>query len=408
MLVNETFFINSCDDEELDIKRTSKLEYRLSFDDEKEIKALVFITLGTGSNTNISFIDFDREYLAKNFPVAVVSVFYHCFCVRPNPTEERYSAKVNYENQDVINIFKTFKDFHFNPANSNPYEINRHLIDFNAYLSKLKQKSIMDKEARAVVSAIFYPPNDEYQNYGIMSAIDHINALKDLCKRYPKFKTLPKLWGGGSYGGYLALFIAKIAPWYVDAALDNSGSALPVLDYIIGRDLNKPEAHIKQWDNLWFNMFVKTKWNAKDENSPYFFSKEHYKIRSLLVSTHLELQAKKNEEQILISYHSKHDEFGTAKDKEILFNAYKELGLDATLHLIKDEKEIDKRYIKNLKHSLGMSDRALFRKELPPLLERFEGKKFRLKKDSISYICGNLTYTFKDKGDKFKLDFTEV
>lgn len=196
MLVNETFFINSCDDEELDIKRTSKLEYRLSFDDEKEIKALVFITLGTGSNTNISFIDFDREYLAKNFPVAVVSVFYHCFCVRPNPTEERYSAKVNYENQDVINTFKTFKDFHFNPANSNPYEINRHLIDFNAYLSKLKQKSIMDKEARAVVSAIFYPPNDEYQNYGIMSAIDHINALKDLCKRYPKFKTLPKLWGG--------------------------------------------------------------------------------------------------------------------------------------------------------------------------------------------------------------------
>ncbi len=40
-----------------------------------------------------------------------------------------------------------------------------------------------------------------------------INALKDLVKRFPKFADLPKIYGGGSYGGYLALLIAKIAPW---------------------------------------------------------------------------------------------------------------------------------------------------------------------------------------------------
>ncbi len=44
MLINQSFEIDSCDDVELNIKRTSKLEYRISYDDEKEIKAIVFIT----------------------------------------------------------------------------------------------------------------------------------------------------------------------------------------------------------------------------------------------------------------------------------------------------------------------------------------------------------------------------
>ncbi len=30
-----------------------------------------------------------------------------------------------------------------------------------------------------------------------MAAIDHINALKDLVKRFPKFADLPKIYGGG-------------------------------------------------------------------------------------------------------------------------------------------------------------------------------------------------------------------
>ncbi|ELU1699694.1 DUF2920 family protein, partial [Campylobacter coli] len=82
MLINQTFEIDSCDDVELNIKRTSKLEYRISYDDEKDIKAIVFIVGGFGANANISFLDFDREYIAKNFDVVAVHVFYHCFCAR--------------------------------------------------------------------------------------------------------------------------------------------------------------------------------------------------------------------------------------------------------------------------------------------------------------------------------------
>ncbi|MCR6577675.1 DUF2920 family protein, partial [Campylobacter insulaenigrae] len=40
MLVDKTYFIDSCDDVELNIKRESKLEFRLAYDDEKEIEAV--------------------------------------------------------------------------------------------------------------------------------------------------------------------------------------------------------------------------------------------------------------------------------------------------------------------------------------------------------------------------------
>ncbi|MCR6577503.1 DUF2920 family protein, partial [Campylobacter insulaenigrae] len=40
MLINKTYFIDSCDDVELNIKRESKLEFRLTYDDEKEIEAV--------------------------------------------------------------------------------------------------------------------------------------------------------------------------------------------------------------------------------------------------------------------------------------------------------------------------------------------------------------------------------
>ncbi|PJQ25356.1 DUF2920 family protein, partial [Campylobacter jejuni] len=43
MLINQSFEIDSCDDVELNIKRTSKLEYRISYDDEKKNKPIVFI-----------------------------------------------------------------------------------------------------------------------------------------------------------------------------------------------------------------------------------------------------------------------------------------------------------------------------------------------------------------------------
>ncbi|ELX8685043.1 DUF2920 family protein [Campylobacter jejuni] len=197
--------------------------------------------------------------------------------------------------------------------------------------------------------------------------------------------------------------MAKIAPWYVDGVIDNSGSALPPLNYILGREMEHSYGdYYEDFPHNRIIFFLKTHWTRK-ENSPYFFNNENYMIRSLLNSSHLTIQASVNKNIILVSYHSLKDPFNTAKDKQTLFLAYKELGYDATLHLIKDESEIDGRFIKDLNHGMRITDKALFRKELPLMLEKLQGRKSFMQENSISYPCGNKVFTFKDVENQLKL-----
>ncbi|HEH4051639.1 TPA: DUF2920 family protein [Campylobacter jejuni] len=400
MLINQTFEIDSCDDVELNIKRTSKLEYRISYDDEKDIKAIVFIVGGFGANANISFLDFDREYIAKNFDVVVIHVFYHCFCARQS-IDQKYNPKLIPNQDDLERVNGILKNINLGHLSVNKDNFEQIIPLIEQKVNEMKQAGLVDESQKIELSCDFIPPNGDYQNYGVMAAIDHINALKDLVKRFPEFADLPKIYGGGSYGGYLSLLIAKIAPWYVDGVIDNSGSALPSPMFILERESGQYD-YFEEYPHNKIGFFIKTHWNA-DVNSKYFFHTENYLIRIIPNLAHLTIQASVNKNIILVSYHSLKDPFNTAKDKQTLFLAYKELGYDATLHLIKDESEIDGRFIKDLNHGMRISDKALFRKELPLMLEKLQKRKSLMQENSISYPCGNKVFIFKDVGDKFEL-----
>ncbi|HDZ4931778.1 TPA: DUF2920 family protein [Campylobacter jejuni] len=399
MLINQTFEIDSCDDVELGIKRTSKLEYRISYDDEKDIKAIVFIIRGYGANANIYFLDSYRNYMAKNFDVVTVNVFYHCFCQRYSDVE-KYSAFTMFTKEDLLNLSQVLLEIGIN-VNVNLENANQcyELLDQN--ITALKSQGKLAQNYQAKFTSTFIPPNGDYQNFGIMPAIDHINALKDLVKRFPKFADLPKIYGGGSYGGYLSLLIAKIAPWYVDGVIDNSGSALPPLIYILEREMKNGCNYVFNDPNTSIECFLKTHWTRK-ENSPYFFANENYIIRSLLNKDHLILQSQKNKNIIYTSYHSDKDPLTPANFKEQTMQILKVLGYDVTLNLI-DESKIDGKFIKNLDHGCGIPDKALFRKELPIMLEKLQGRKSFMQENSISYPCGKKVFIFKDIGDKFEL-----
>ncbi|ECC0622642.1 DUF2920 family protein [Campylobacter coli] len=400
MLINQSFEIDSCDDVELNIKRTSKLEYRISYDDEKEMKAIVFIIGGYGANANIHFLDSYRNYIAKNFDVVAVHVFYHCFCQRRSDVE-KYSTLADFTKDDLKLIEKVLRKYNIPCDQLANNTVVSHCEYLSEIMTELKMLNRLPYDFEERLSATFIPSRGEYQNFGIMAAIDHINALKDLVKRFPKLADLPKIYGGGSYGGYLALLIAKIAPWYVDGVIDNSGSALPSPMFILERESGQYD-YFEEYPHNKIGFFIKTYWNA-DVSSKYFFHTENYLIRIIPNLAHLTIQANINKNIILVSYHSLKDPFNTAKDKQTLFLAYKELGYDATLHLIKDESEIDGRFIKDLNHGMRISDKALFRKELPLMLEKLQKRKSLMQENSISYPCGNKVFIFKDVGDKFEL-----
>ncbi|EDP3699687.1 DUF2920 family protein, partial [Campylobacter jejuni] len=315
MLINQTFEIDSCDDVELGIKRTSKLEYRISYDDEKDLKAIVFVIGGYGANANIYFLDSYRNYIAKNFDVVTINVFYHCFCQRRSDVE-KYSTLADFTKDDLKLIEKVLRKYNIPCDQLANNTVVSHCEYLSEIMTELKMLNRLPYDFEERLSATFIPSRGEYQNFGIMAAIDHINALKDLVKRFPKFADLPKIYGGGSYGGYLALLIAKIAPWYVDGVIDNSGSALPPLNYILGREMEHSYGdYYEDFPHNRIIFFLKTHWTLK-ENSPYFFNNENYFIRTLLNKDHLILQSQKNKNIIYVSYHSKEDPLTPANFKE--------------------------------------------------------------------------------------------
>ncbi|EAI6740448.1 DUF2920 family protein [Campylobacter jejuni] len=401
MLINQSFEIDSCDDVELNIKRTSKLEYRISYDDEKDLKAIVFIIGGYGANANIYFLDSYRNYIAKNFDVVAVHVFYHCFCQRRSDVE-KYSTLADFTKDDLKLIEKVLRKYNIPCDQLANNTVVSHCEYLSEIMTELKMLNRLPYDFEERLSATFIPSRGEYQNFGIMAAIDHINALKDLIKRFPQFSNLPKIYGGGSYGGYLSLLIAKIAPWYVDGVIDNSGSALPPLIYILGREMEGGCDYVFNDPNTLIECFLKTHWTRK-ENSPYFFNNENYFIRTLLNKDHLILQSQKNKNIIYVSYHSKEDPLTPANFKEQTMQILKILGYDVSLNLI-DENKIDGKFIKNLDHGCGIPDKALFRKELPLMLEKLQGRKSFMQENSISYPCGNKVFVFKDLEDKFELE----
>ncbi|WP_052793231.1 DUF2920 family protein [Campylobacter coli] len=404
MLINQTFEIDSCDDVELNIKRTSKLEYRISYDDEKEIKAIVFIIGGYGANANIYFLDSYRNYIAKNFDVVTINVFYHCFCARQS-IDQKYNPKLIPNKDDLERINNILKNINLGHLLANEDNFEQIIPFIEQRAGEIKQAGLVDESQKIGLSCDFIPPNGDYQNFGIMAALDHINALKDLVKRFPEFADLPKIYGGGSYGGYLSLLIAKIAPWYVDGVIDNSGSAVPPLIYILGREMEGGCDYVFNDPNTLIECFLKTHWTRK-ENSPYFFNNENYFIRTLLNKDHLILQSQKNKNIIYVSYHSKEDPLTPANFKEQTMQILKILGYDVSLNLI-DENKIDGKFIKNLDHGCGIPDKALFRKELPLMLEKLQKRKSFMRENSISYPCGNKVFIFKDVGDKFELEIKD-
>ncbi|WP_139452102.1 DUF2920 family protein, partial [Campylobacter armoricus] len=181
MLINKTYFIDSCDDVELNIKRESKLEYRITFNDSKKMKAIVFVIGGYGANANMHFLESYRKFIAKKFDVVVVNVLYHCFCQRRSDVD-RYSATTTFMEEDLVHLKLALENLHIDTSNLNTCNAWQYYEYLNQTISNLKEQNLLDQNYQAHFTSTFIPPNNEYQNYGIMAAIDHINALKDIMK----------------------------------------------------------------------------------------------------------------------------------------------------------------------------------------------------------------------------------
>ncbi|HEB9285970.1 TPA: DUF2920 family protein [Campylobacter coli] len=414
MIVNKTYEIDSCDDVELGIKRESKLEFKLCFDDEKEMKALVFIVPGLGGDANENYREHLAEFVANEFSVAVVSVNYHCIGNRPQTGSTFYLDDID---KLILQTSCETLGIKINPDKLNSLEdLNFTLKKVDTILEERKTQRKIVSNFKLSIHLSLQPAKNEYQNFGVMQAQDLLNAALYL-KAHAPFNTMegniPVIMIGSSHGGYLAHLAAKFAPWLISGVIDNSSYAKFLWRLIgFGKEIDFTKYYCFGTAIFFKHIHIycsdKTFWTS-NSSSNNFFSIPRRMIRYILEPNHIENQAN-YPKPYYTSYHSFYDkEIAPPDEKLELYKYLKQFDFDAELHMIKNPDQIDGKFIKNLDHGMGMSIKTLISKELPCMLEKIlSNSRKEWKNKSISYPCDGLIYHFSEKDNKINLDITKT
>lgn len=407
MLVNRIYEIPSCDDVELGIKRESMLEFKLCYDDEKPVKAVVFIVPGLGGDANDSYREHLAQFIADEFNVAVASVNYHCIGNRP-----QNGATYFLDDLDKIILKKKYSDIDIEIPSKIGIET---LPALDAKISRKKANGDLPNDFKLQIPITLQPTKNEYQNFGVMQAQDVINAALFI-KANPPFNSitdineLSVILIGSSHGAYINALAAKFAPWLIDGIIDNSSYAKLNWELIgLGKEIDYVKFSEYFTDiyfkNIRIYAFTKTMWTLLNKSSSSYFSQAREDIRNPLNAEHLKIQSL-YPKPIYVGYHcAVKDHCAPPEEKAQLYEELRNLGFDATLYMIKDESQLDGKFIKTLTHGLDMSIKTLISKELPPMLSKIAiCEKQICKNKTVSYVADDLEYKFFEENGKINLE----
>jgi pimeloyl-ACP methyl ester carboxylesterase len=182
-----------------------------SQNEKQKIKGIVFF---------ISCFGLEDEYIknwihkaADEFGLLAVAVEYHCFRSRP---ENGAQIQIPEDIQQRLH-------FYFQK-----YRIMHH-DDFDRAMRQLGDAL---PEPVRMDGVKLMPANDEYQNFGLMQALDHLYVLDDLIKSNIDVDWNNIILFGSSHGGYIAHMIAKLAPNTPRLIIDNSSYVSPPPQYM--------------------------------------------------------------------------------------------------------------------------------------------------------------------------------
>ncbi len=378
-MIRVTKEIVGCDDFELGIKRETPLKYILTYPKNVVPKAIVFIIPGFGEDTNSGYMEHVSKYVAENFSVGVVNVFYHCFNSR-----ETNGATLEFDDFD-IDVLKRV--------------IHKYDIDFSN-VGEITKESVIQRlsaeNKEMSISMTLVPSNEEYQNFGVMQALDHLYVLEDI-KKMSGLEGVDKvICIGSSHGGYIANMIAKIDPNAIDYVIDNSSYTKAPLNYVVGKDINIDFSEFRVINKkVTINCFVQTYWTTK-ESSQYYFSDDRKSIRNLNNTEHIKTMAQNaNSKTKYIFYHSSEDALAPVADKIAYSKTLESYGFECTLKIVSKQEDVDGKFIKNLHHGMGMSMKELINIELPFILKEFEEQKnISNIQNATTYKCSDITYVF--------------
>jgi hypothetical protein len=352
-------------DFELGVERTAPVTYHVAAPDGRG-QGLVFVISGFGDDAAAEYSQVVRRYLCGRHGLVAVVVCYHASEARPP------AARIEIDLDDVHRVIGSLT------ARSVPVEFDG---DVRQLLTHLERIGIP-----VTLAAKLIPPNGDYQNFGVMQAIDHLCVLNDILDSGLDFDHDNILCLGSSHGAYIAHLIHKFAPNTINGIIDNSGYTVPVMLPFDGR----PEC-LMQMGPVTLACNVVTRWNFHDEHAPEFFGQARWDIRDAASPIHLaEIVAHSERRCQFRGLVSCRDSHAPPDRKEAQYRALQALGFDAQLQVVR-ESDLDGKVLKSLAHGLDASIPGLFDRLVgslavrPTTLDRDLGT-------SLSFECCNLSY----------------
>lgn len=258
--------IKGVDDIELGIPRASQLVYHCAAPGSGKVKGLVFVIPDFNDEAKGGEFNVLRARLADEHGLLAVTVEYHCYRSR---LQDRAQLELSEEE------FSTLRKLcagHYVA-----------LLDRNALIPALKQlPEPYEFEFRVI------PVNNDYQNFGVMQALDHLAVLHDLMQDESAcdFDWRNIMAMGAGHGGYLAHLIAKFAPNTLRAVFDaDSRTSLPP-SYLFGEQVGNDAPYYYHLGKIRISPIIDTRWR-QEASGDAAFTKDRAEIRDVALASHI-------------------------------------------------------------------------------------------------------------------------
>ncbi|NVK17390.1 MAG: DUF2920 family protein [Methylocystaceae bacterium] len=189
----------------------------------------------------------------------------------------------------------------------------------------------------------------DYQSFGLLSALDYVSVFADLHKSF-NIKHKQVTLYGSSFGGYIAMLMAKLMPNSISYIIENSGF----------HETNKAElnflqanaGHTLKRDGVEYHIAPPPVWDTLDPQHPHFFDENNAAIRDLKIAEHFI-----DSDIPLFSFHGEDDTLVSIKGKKHSWEILKDKFDLHAVHI--KEEDIDGRLFKTTAHGLEASLKGL-------------------------------------------------
>jgi hypothetical protein len=370
----ETVTIDGPRDFELDRDRSHPLTYTITWPDISPAAGLVLVIGGCGGDgeTSEGRSRNIREHIAANCGLAAVTVDYHCIQTRSwNGGAIRIDPKEHYALIGIASVAGL------------PLE--------NATNIDALTRALGQSGQQVTAYAQITPGRGEYQNFGIVQAMDHLAVVGHLLERGDPFDRTQIFALGGSHGAYIAHLIAKMAPGVLAGIIDNSGYVQPPISYL---GIGTRAEYIHNHNGVALLCHVDGAWSYNHRADRNFFDRNRDLIRDVGYRPHLQIMVDASEgaAMAVAMVNCAADELIPPDEKQRQAALLNAVGVRSRLQIVRLE-DIDGVLFKKYVHSLDLSLKRLFIREIAWLQEvgargggRWGG--------SVEYPCVDIGYKF--------------